>query len=146
MRCFVEWEPGSGIDIVDKAGLLMWVASYADRRGVTADGRRLARVLEDRENAGDTRLAIGLANPHAQDRVVNSATLLFVKLLRPLADWRPGDCIDRFLFTLLPERVAFNEAARIKAFYRLIANETAMNVLRVGDQKEIQSILPTERE
>jgi mannitol/fructose-specific phosphotransferase system IIA component (Ntr-type) len=146
MKCFLEWEPGTVAKISNKAGLLAWVSAYISRKGVAADGDRVVKVLEDREHAGDTRLAAGFVNPHAQDAVVNSTTLLFVKLLRPLTDWRPGDRVDRFLFTLLPERVAFDEATRIKAFYRLIANEDVMETLRVGDRETIQSILPTERE
>ncbi|BAQ30860.1 PTS sugar transporter subunit IIA [Bifidobacterium scardovii] len=143
MRCLTIWEPDTSIP--DKRTLIDAVATYLSGQGLVGDRCAAAEALRLRESLGDTLIAPHLAIPHAMSDAVNESVVLFVKLRDGLDDWQPGATVDRYLFTLIPERPPTADLEAIKSLYTRLADDRTLEALAGGGPSDVLTVLQQER-
>lgn len=76
---------------------------------------------------------------------VNESVVLFVKLRDGLDDWQPGATVDRYLFTLIPERPPTVDLEAIKSLYTRLADDRTLEALAGGGPSDVLTVLQQER-
>lgn len=139
MRRAILWEPK--FKSTSSFDLIKSVSEYLTTERIVADSEKFGLAILERERAGNTLLAPNLANPHVRSEDVRMASLLFIRLTFALKDWQTGQKVDRYLFTLIPEKCATEDLIEIKEFYIKIADDSVMNTLSTGNLHQIKKIL-----
>lgn len=137
MKSLIYWNS----NFHNKPELLAGVAKDLHDQHLVNDIDQTLAALNHREEIGNTLLAANLAVPHVQDSTVLSPVIVFVANQHPLTDWQDGAAVDRFIFVLLPMKCPATDSMFIKQLFISLADDTIMDLLAHGTEKNIQEIL-----
>ncbi|MCP9311686.1 PTS sugar transporter subunit IIA [Liquorilactobacillus satsumensis] len=139
MKKIILWEPS--FTVLNKASLLEAITDYLVKHGLIKDQKEAIIAINKRENLGSTLIAPNLAIPHLKSYAIREAALIFVKLQNTLTDWQKDSQVERFIFTIVPEKCPVADLKMLKYFYIKLADDKKMEIFSHGSQKEIQKIL-----
>ncbi|KRN30075.1 PTS sugar transporter subunit IIA [Liquorilactobacillus mali] len=142
MKKIILWEP-TFIN-TKKKELINDVVDYLLKKNLIYSCDEVAKAINYRESLNSTIIAHNLAAPHAKSGAIRQTILLFIKLKEGefVTDWTENDkSIDRFIFTLIPEKCSLNDLQALKNFYIHLSKNNVMQLFCRGKKDEIRKLL-----
>ncbi|WP_010580352.1 PTS sugar transporter subunit IIA [Liquorilactobacillus vini] len=147
MKKIFLWEPS--FESANKSDFINDVVNYLFKEKLICNREKIEDAINYREKLNNTIIDHNLAAPHIQNANVKQAILLFIKL-RPgeyIKDWSENNIkVDRFIFTLIPEKCRLQDLQSLKNFYIHLSKENVIRLFCQGERTKIRDLLLREED